>query len=303
VDSQVIAIGGANIDIKAKARRELTPGTSNPGDVAFSAGGVARNVAHNLAGLGVTTGLITAVGHDVFGDRLIAETERAGVDCSLVLRSDEPTGAYVALLRDTGEMEFAVNAMPAMERLVPKFLEKHEERLRAAKFVFADCNLPAASLSWLYRFERKLILDAVSAEKADKLRLLFGRSIFALTLNQGQAQRLSGEADPERGARFFVERGFERVVVTIGHAGAIVAERGGTTRVAGFGAKARDVTGGGDAATAGLIFGLLEGRSLAEAARFGQAAAFLTVSRAETVSPELSRARLLSLIEARTTAE
>jgi pseudouridine kinase len=303
VDRQVIAIGGANIDIKAKARRELTPGTSNPGDVAFSAGGVARNVAHNLARLGVTTGLITAVGHDVFGDRLIAETERAGVDCSLVLRSDEPTGAYVAVLDPAGEMQVAVNAMPTMERLVPDDLERHEEKLRAAKLVFADCNLPAASLSWLCRIERKLILDAVSAEKADKLRLLFGSSIFALTLNRLQAEHLSGEACPDRAALHFVERGFERVVITLGSAGAVAAQRGGTTRVASIGAVARDVTGGGDAATAGLIFGLLEGRHLAEAARYGQAAAFLAVSRGETVSPELSRARLVSLLPALTNAK
>ncbi|MFN0194315.1 MAG: PfkB family carbohydrate kinase, partial [Aestuariivirga sp.] len=50
--ADVVAIGGANIDIKAKALGNVLPGTSNPGTVSVSPGGVARNIAHNLAVLG-----------------------------------------------------------------------------------------------------------------------------------------------------------------------------------------------------------------------------------------------------------
>ena len=77
---EVIAIGGANIDIKAKAERALVPASSNPGAVSFALGGVARNVAHNLARLDVAVALISAVGADAFGRDLLARTETAGVD-------------------------------------------------------------------------------------------------------------------------------------------------------------------------------------------------------------------------------
>ncbi|HEX6120809.1 MAG TPA: PfkB family carbohydrate kinase, partial [Dongiaceae bacterium] len=60
-----------------------------------------------------------------------------------------------------------------------------------------------------------------------------------------------------------------------------------------------DVTGGGDAALAGTIFGLLEGRPLAEAARWGQAAAALTVSVPETVNPTLSPRALQAMLRQR----
>ena len=62
------------------------------------------------------------------------------------------------------------------------------------------------------------------------------------------------------------------------------------TRVRPFPAVLSDVTGGGDAALAGAICGLLDQQPLAEAARWGQAAAALTVSVPETVSPTLSPA-------------
>ena len=41
----IIVIGGTNIDIKAKTTRLILSATSNPGDVTFTPGGVARNIA------------------------------------------------------------------------------------------------------------------------------------------------------------------------------------------------------------------------------------------------------------------
>src|SRR5437868_2279819 len=135
VTSEVIAIGGANIDVKAKAGGEVITGTSNPGTVSFVLGGVARNVAHNLARLEIPVALISAVGNDAFARELLAETEAAGVDCSMVMRVQEKTSGYVAILDAKGEMIVAVNAMPAMDLLMPESLAAHEKRLDSAKLI------------------------------------------------------------------------------------------------------------------------------------------------------------------------
>ncbi len=63
--------------------------TSNPGRTRFSAGGVGRNIAHNLATLGVETSLIAAIGMDDAGDMVMAETANAGVDVTMLLRVEE----------------------------------------------------------------------------------------------------------------------------------------------------------------------------------------------------------------------
>ena len=60
----VSVIGGANIDIHGRSTQALRSNDSNPGDVHISAGGVARNIAENLARLGADTRLISAVGDD-----------------------------------------------------------------------------------------------------------------------------------------------------------------------------------------------------------------------------------------------
>lgn len=75
-----VVIGGANIDHKSQTLGRPVPGTSNPGRSRTSLGGVGRNVAENLARLGVGTALITAIGEDADGHHLLSETESAGGD-------------------------------------------------------------------------------------------------------------------------------------------------------------------------------------------------------------------------------
>jgi pseudouridine kinase len=82
--SFVTVVGGANIDIKVAIKGATIPATSNPGTAMMSLGGVGRNIAHNLARLDVAVKLISAVGRDAQGDRLLAETEAAGVDVAAV---------------------------------------------------------------------------------------------------------------------------------------------------------------------------------------------------------------------------
>jgi pseudouridine kinase len=49
-----------------------------------------------------------------------------------------------------------------------------------------------------------------------------------------------------------------------------------------------DPTGGGDALTGAVVFGLVNGFSVSEAVRLGVSAATLTLTCAETVAPDLS---------------
>jgi pseudouridine kinase len=298
---EVIVIGGANVDIKAKAACDLAPGTSNPGTVSFSPGGVARNIAHNLARLEVPVALISAVGGDAFSTSLIAETEAAGVDCAMVLRRQGETSSYVAILNAKGEMALAVNAMAAMDSLTPERLAMHERRLDRAKLIVADCNLPEESLLWLTRFAARLMIEPVSVAKAEKLRALHGWNIFALACNRRQAEHLAGLKMKDIGEAFEAiavlhARGFEHVAVTLGPEGAVASRKGeSAAHVKPHTSLARDVTGAGDAAAAGLIFGLVEGLDLVAAARLGQAAATLAIAAMDSVAPDLTRARLLSL--------
>ena len=76
----ILVIGAATIDVKGRASKGLQLGTSVPGTIKVSFGGVARNVADNLARLGQSVVLISAVGKDGLGKQILERTAAAGVD-------------------------------------------------------------------------------------------------------------------------------------------------------------------------------------------------------------------------------
>ena len=56
----VVVIGGAGIDINGFPSGKLIQKSSNPGRVKLSLGGVGRNIAENLARLGLNVKLLSA---------------------------------------------------------------------------------------------------------------------------------------------------------------------------------------------------------------------------------------------------
>jgi pseudouridine kinase len=300
--AEVIVVGGANVDIKGRVRGAYHAATSNIGDVAIAPGGVARNIAANLAGLGVATALIAAVGDDGNGKLIRERTAAAGVDVSMVEAGAAPTGVYLAILDGEGELVGAVSDMRACDALTVDRLEALRERLRRADFLIADCNLSTACLRWLCEFsvarDVRLLIEPVSVAKAGKLAE-FGRPspAFAITPNRHQLLALSGiESDLESIARLHA-LGFANVIVHCGGDGAIVSGgKGEPRRIAAFAAESiADVTGAGDAAVAGLVCGLLDGFDLATAARLGQAAAALKLRAPESVAAALDRDKVFAL--------
>ena len=308
---QVVVIGGANMDFKCQAKAPMVLRTSNPGRMAATVGGVACNIARNLARLGAPAALFTVVGQDEFGERILRETRAAGIDTSMTLLSGKPTGTYVALLDRDGDLTAAISAMDAMEELTPQRIGARATALAQARMVVADCNLEQASLLRLADLcagaTVPLAVDAVSTRKAERLRsLLKGKlPIHLLALNRDEAAILAGgrvqsDADLKRAAAALHRMNVRHVLIGLSDRGTYASSADGAgTLVRPFPAVLSDVTGGGDAALAGAICGLLDQQPLAEAARWGQAAAALTISVPETVSPTLSPATMQAMLKKR----
>jgi pseudouridine kinase len=302
----VIVIGGANMDLKCRISGTAIPATSNPGDIAVMPGGVARNMAETLARLGLPTVLIAAIGRDHLGERLLAETRAAGVDMKFVLRGRFATGGYTAVLSREGELLIGVADMASTRRLTPAVLRRTQSQLRRARLIVADCNLPAATLEWLARLagavKIPLALETVSVPKVKRLRAILNRRrpIFALFTNRAEIAAISGIGGESRtglasAARWLHDRAVQHVAISLGSKGMYVSSsdlsRGAV--VPGRRTNIADVTGGGDGAVAGTLFGLLRGFDLRRAAACGQAAAALTVASNRSVSPKISAQRIL----------
>lgn len=65
--SDILVIGGSNIDFSSRSDNPLIRGDSNIGKRTISFGGVGRNVCENLAHLHDSVSFITAIGKDSRG--------------------------------------------------------------------------------------------------------------------------------------------------------------------------------------------------------------------------------------------
>lgn len=282
------------MDIKSRIAGRTVMGSSNPGATLLSPGGVARNIAHNLAQLGLGAALISAVGRDALGTQLLAATAAAGVNTRGVLRTGEATGSYSAALDAGGELILGVAAMGLLERLTPRRLAAQRARLAGADLLVADSNLSLATLDWLIGFAAgrgvRLALETVSVPKGGRLKRLLahGRPLYALFCNRAEAAALTGRSDLRAAARLLHERGVQHVGIGLGRRGMFVSDGEAAQIVPALPTRVVDVTGAGDAAVAGTLYGLLRGDDLATAARYGQAAAALTLASERSVSPTLN---------------
>lgn len=271
--ADVVVIGGANIDIKAKSNNRNILGTSNPGEVTISAGGVGRNIAHNLARLGADVALISVVGNDAHGDLLIEQTSAAGVDVTAIFRQTFATGTYVALLDSNGELVTALSDMRAVEIITPQFMASHFDKLQAAQLVVADCNLPLATLHAIAEVAaHKLVIETVSVPKCEKLLQVAAKTPILLTMpNFDQVEQLTGTREIQEAIKKLHQHGIQNIVIHAGAEGAFASDGKIISHIpTQASGKIVDVTGAGDAAVAGLLFGLLQGESLEVAAASGQ---------------------------------
>ncbi len=291
----IIVIGGTNIDIKAKTTAAHIPATSNPGHVTSTPGGVARNIAHNLGLLGVSVALISVIGRDASGQDAIAATLVAGVDLSMTLRSAQPTGSYVAVLDQSGELVTAVNDMSILESLTPELVKQNSTAMDAAKYIVADCNIRQDVLEWLaLHYGDKLIIEPVSVAKSQKLKLLLDKhEVFLATPNRDQLAALM------EGGTDLHECGLQNIVIHMGEQGVVVSSASGTIQIPSLmQSQISDVTGAGDASVAGLVYGLVKGYDIAKAAQFGQAAASLVLNTTSSTAEGLSERALQSIVKA-----
>lgn len=298
-ESPVLVIGGSGVDLIGRLKNELRPGTSNPANIRTSFGGVARNVAENLARLGQPACLITAVGEDHTGDLLIRQAAAAGVDVSAVLRTPlHPTGAYLGVVGPTGNLYYALDDINATSALTPEYIQKHIGLFEKARLVFLDANLPRDTLRTIFSQARRLRLpvcaDPTSASLAERLRPYLPR-LRMVTPNSAEAGVLCDQPFEDRNrnealeaAKCLVSQGVEIALISLAAFGVVYATSTTSGHIPAVRTRIVDPTGAGDALTATVIFGLLNDIPLDDAVRLGVTAASLTLRERGTVVQNLS---------------
>jgi pseudouridine kinase len=291
----ILAIGGATVDRTYICANPPSLATSNPVNCYRCFGGVARNVAETLARLGASVRLITAVGEDDGGRALANSFAESGIDMrGLMTVAGNSTAEYTAAFWD-GELFAGFADMNIFDALTPDAVAGRLPKKLSDWLVFADCNLPAATLAMLAERTKsegsQLVIDCVSLAKSQRLPADLS-GVQVVMVNGDQIRHIAQrEAIPEA-TRIVLGRGCCNLVLTLGANGLIIYDQKSETPFAAPKVSVVNVSGAGDSLTAGTLLGLSEARPLLDSIRYGLAATSLALQTFDTVPPDLTRQRL-----------
>src|SRR6188474_2021753 len=145
----VICIGAAFVDELFHVKKEMMFGTTNEALVTKTAGGVGRNIAHQLALLDVEVQLISVFGNDTDGDWLKQTCAKAGVKLDASITKEGPSGKYTAILNIDGSLFTGFMSHESVNLITPAHLEKNKDLLKTASYLLADANINAETGEWL----------------------------------------------------------------------------------------------------------------------------------------------------------
>ena len=221
---RVTVVGGANTDICGRPAQALVRHDSAPGQVSVRHGGVGRNIACDLARLGLRTRFVTALGDDGFGASVAEGCRSCGVDMSLTrIVPGARSPVYLYLSDEKGEMDAAVSDMELMAALTPAYLRSRLDEIDDADAVVLDGNLPAETIAFLCeKLRAPIVADPVSTAKATRFAPVLGR-LAAIKPNLLEARALTGKQSPEDCAEALLRSGVGSVFLSLGAKGLLAA--------------------------------------------------------------------------------
>lgn len=266
-------IGGMNFDVVGISEKTLMMRDSNIGKIRFSAGGVGRNIAEQLARQGAETALFTCVSDDFAGQMLKNDAKVKNIDLTHAQKSASNASVYLSIHEPGGDMALAINDMTLISEITPEYLETVLPEIKKANVVVVDANLSPESLEYIFsNVDLPITADPVSCAKIERLKPHFHR-LAAFKPNALEAMYVTGAQNAQDAATALVKMGVKRVVVSMGDAGCVYADENEIGAILPEKVYTCQANGAGDAMCAGIALGAALGESAKEAALRGMRAA------------------------------
>lgn len=290
----VLVLGVSVYDIFGFTDCNYREKDSNPGRVCVSFGGVCRNIAENMARVGVNTKFITIVGDDEKGKCLLEDAKSKNMDVSdaLIIEGGS-TPTYMAILDECGELRSAIVDMKITDQMSTEFIDSKAEIIKNAEYMVLDVDNPKILEYILANFKgtTNFIVDSVSASKVLCVKDLI-HDIHTFKPNRHEAEVLCGfeiqsKEDVKKAGRYFRSLGIENVFISL-DADGIYYNNGVEEGIV----KANripvvNVTGAGDSCVAGLVHGYMNEMSITDTVKYSIAMSAITISHEQTIHPEM----------------
>ena len=301
----VVVFGSFVVDLTSRSKGLPLPGQTLLGSsFKLGPGGKGSNqaVAAHRAGADVT--LVTKVGRDVFGKVALDFYEKEGMDTRYILQDEEKeTGAALIMVDEESAQNKIVVISGACGNITPQDVARVKPLIQKARILLLqhEVNFDAqySVIDIAHEAGVQIVLNPAPAAPIPEEAL---RKIDIITPNETEAQALTGvtiesEADAQKAASVFHQKGVKRVVITLGGMGAFASDGQRSLLIPRLSVNAVDTTGAGDAFNGGFVMALDEGKDLFTALRYGNVTGALSVTRLGTAPAMPTRAEIDELYQ------
>ena len=294
----MLVIGAVFVDVKGFSQGNYLPEGTNIGDVQVSPGGVCRNVAEDLARLGIKSRFVSMVDDNALGRDVLDGLNALGLDTSHVIAAPRSMGMWLAILDENGDLRGSVSRQPDFSALEAHLAAEGDALVAECRSIVLGYDttdgITAAMLD-LAEKHHKPVYGLVGNMGVILRHPEYLRRSACFICNESEAERLFGKPlaglTPEEALQMLVQEsrnaGISAMVVTLGPLGAVYVDHrsGEFGRAPAHSVAMVDSTGAGDAFFTGTVAALNRGAPLSQAVRVGTELAARTLQVAGSCCP------------------
>ena len=293
----IVVIGAVFVDIKGYPESNFIPAGRNAGRVEQVHGGVARNVAEDIANCELRPTFVSLVDKSGIGLDVVRKLNDHKVDTRYIRETQDGMGTWLAVFDNDGDVFASISKRPDLMPIADILDQHGDEIFAGADSVVVEICVDKEIIKRVFKLAKKhnkKVFAVVANMSIALQRRDFLQSIDCFVCNIQEAGMLFSDDYSDRSKEEMVDIVARKVaaaqipsmIVTMGADGAVYADKFGdkgycpARRV-----EVKDTTGAGDSFCAGVAIGLTYGKSLAEACEIGAHLAASVIVTSENVCP------------------
>lgn len=300
----IAVVGNVFVDIKGFPAGEYIPGGRNAGSVVTVHGGVGRNVAEDIANVGVGCRFVSMVDFSGEGQSVREKLNKSGVDTNYLVSAKDGMGIWLAVFDHTGEVVAAISKRPDMSSMLRMLETDGDSIFSDVDSIVIEIDLDEEIVKETFIYAKKYGIPVfglvanmtIASERTDYIR-----QTDCFICNEEEAEILfhadySGMCPKEICDAVAVqceEFGVRSIIVTLAGNGAVYVSAGGERGcIPANQIPVQDTTGAGDAFCAGAAVGLSYGLTLRRAVEVGTELASEVITIPENTCPAMTEEKL-----------
>lgn len=286
MNNKIVVVGSSNVDLVMKMDHLPEKGeTVTDAEFLQVYGGKGANQAVAAARAGGIVSFVNCVGEDAYTPQMVQNYKNDGIDTRFVFHEKDVASGHAFIMVGAKGNNYLSVAPGANYRLTRERIDDALPVIEEAGLIVMQYEIPQETIKYVIDLaNQKNIPVMLNFAPARDFDLSYIPKVNILVLNEVEAgfvaqMKVGNEMDAEEAAGRLIEKGVEKVIITLGSQGAFVMTSNEKVRVPAYNVDAVDTTAAGDTFCGSYAVALVEGKSDEEALRFASAAAAISVTR------------------------